>query len=159
MSLKTVRRRAKEEILLDVECTVDDLNAAIRLDGRCTPDRCQHKVAISRALFAIDSDGTHHVRIDGGHVKFNFRGYRYVADTPRAVKRSLMLFDKGEYSSLHPMKYKLRAHRTTKIIPNTKERKAQINAARKARIAAGGDEHHRKYSNLKARIAGFSGAV
>jgi hypothetical protein len=158
--LRIVKRKPREELILTITTSHDDLNAAIKLDGKCTPDRCYHKIAISRTLFAIDPDGggTHRVRIDGGHIKFNYQGSRWVADTPKAVKRSLMLFDKGKYDSVHVQTYKIYAHRTTKIVPIKPERQAQINQARRERIANGSDEPHRVY-NLRRRIEGFSGSV
>jgi hypothetical protein len=158
--LRKIKRRAREELVLSVTTTHDDLNAAIKLNGKCTPDRCMHKVAIARTLFALDPDGggTHKVRIDGGHIKFNLHGYRYKADTPRAVKRSLMFFDAEKYDVLHTQTYKVVARKTTKIIPISPERQAQINEARRKRIAKGSDEPHRSY-NLRKRIEGFSGSV
>lgn len=155
-----VRTNRRKEVTLSVSTTHDDLNAAIGMNGRCSPSKCMHKVAIARTLFALDPDGggTHRVRIDGGHIKFNLHGYRYKADTPKAVKRSLMLFDQGAYDAIKVQTYSVRAHRTTKIAPITKERQEQVNANRRQRIAAGGDENRRNY-NLRKRIEGFSGSV
>lgn len=70
-----------------------------------------------------------------------------------------MLFDLKRYEEVRVRSYTLRFRRTTKVISVTRERQDQINAARLKRIAAGGDEKKRKYPNLRARVAGFSGVV
>lgn len=138
------------EILPTREC----LNEAISYDGFCDPRKCWHFVAINAMMERLEPSAKHHVRVDGGHIKLNYRGWRYIADTPRHVKRSLMLFDLHRYNEVNIRKYSLRFRRTTKIIPVTRERQDQINAAR---IAAG-KPVHRVY-DLKKRIEGFSGSV
>jgi hypothetical protein len=45
----------------------------------------------ARARRRDEPGAPHHVRVDAGHIKTNYRGWRYIADTPRHVKRSLML--------------------------------------------------------------------
>jgi hypothetical protein len=98
----------------------------------------------------------HHIRVDAGHVRLNHRGWRYIADVPRHVKLSLMLFDARRFNEVRVRTYKLRFKRTTKIRPISRERQDQVNAARKDRIAAGGNEHRRGYPNLHKRVVGFS---
>lgn len=137
----------------------DQLDEAISQNGRCSPTECWHYVAIAKLMEEMAPGERHHVRVDAGHVKLNYRGWRYIADTPRHVKRSLMLFDKGRYDEVYVREYQLRFRRTTKIKAANTKRKAQINAARRARIAAGSDEPRRNYQNLRARIEGFSGIV
>jgi hypothetical protein len=48
--------------------------------------------------------------------------------------------------------------RTSKILPHTAERTAQINAARRRRIASGSMEQHKKY-DFHSRVVGFSNLV
>lgn len=144
--------------LLPVTPSKEALDDAIAADGKCNPTRCWHKVAISKLMDTLAPGETHHVRVDAGHIKLNFGGWRYVADTPRHVKRSLMLFDAERYSDLRIRSYKLRFRRTTKIVPHTRKRQEQINAARIKRITAGSEETQKVY-NLRARVEGFSGIV
>ena len=84
-------------------------------------------------------------------------GWRYVADTPKHVKRSLMLYDAKLYDNIRIREYTLAFRRTTKIIPLTQERKDQINDARRRRIAEGRPD--RKYTSLRKRVEGFSSLV
>jgi hypothetical protein len=135
------------------------LDAAIEDNGFCEPSKCWHKVAIAAIVLAWAPDDNAHVRIDAGHVKLNYGGWRYIADTPRHVKRSLMLFDKKRYGEVYIREYVLRFRRTTKIVPTTPERRKAINDARLLRIEAGGDERKRSYQNFRKRIEGFSGSV
>ena len=143
---------------LSVLPSTDQLDVAIAANGKCNPTECWHYVAINVLMDRLAPSEKHHVRVDGGHIKLNYRGWRYVADTPRHVKRSLMLFDMGRYNDVYVRRYTLRFRRTTKIIKITKERQDQINTARVTRIAAGSDEPKRIY-NLRARVEGFSGIV
>jgi hypothetical protein len=136
----------------------DDLQKSIALGGKCDPARCWHKVAIA-GVFIGWGEGNSRVRVDAGHVVANFRGWRYRADTPRHVKRSLMLFDRGLYDQLRCRSYSLRFQRTTRIVKPTAQRQEQINNARQARIKAGSDEARRPYHNLRKRVEGFSSIV
>ena len=111
----------------------------------------------SHVMSEIDPGENHHVRVDAGHVRINYQGWRYIADAPRHVKRSLMLFDKKLYEQVHIRAYTLRFRRTTKIVAIPRERQDQINAARKERAAAGYAD--RRYPNLRKRVEGFSGIV
>ena len=125
-----VPKQGAKGFLLTVLPSRKHLDKAIELDGFCKPDKCWHKVAIAAVLQQIDPNGNHHVRIDGGHVKFNLLNWRYVADTPRHVKRSLMLFDKRLYDQVYIRPYNLRCRRTTKVVKVARERQDQINQAR-----------------------------
>lgn len=133
------------------------LEAAIADGASCDPRRCWHFLEVAAILHRWDPSGRHHVRVDAGHVKINYGGWRYVADTPMHVKRSLMLFDKKMYEEIRIRSYVLTFRRTTKIAPHTRERAAQIDSARKKRIAAGKPD--RKYPSMRARVEGFSSIV
>lgn len=135
------------------------LEKAIEADGFCDPRRCWHKVAIASTVSVWDPIGKHHVRVDAGHIKLNYKGWRYVADTPRHVKRSLLLFDRKRYDEVRIRPYTLRFHRSTKVVAITEERRNEVNAARNARVKAGGDERKRKYPDMRKRVEGFSGIV
>jgi hypothetical protein len=135
------------------------LEEAILANGRCSPTDCWHYVAISAEMHLLDPVGNPHVRVDAGHVRVNYKGWRYTADTPRHVKRSLMLFDLGRYEEIYVRKYGLRFRRSTKIVEVPRERQDQINAARRQRIVNGSIEHKRHYPNLRARVEGFSAIV
>jgi hypothetical protein len=146
--------------LLSVMPNRDHLSAAIAQNGSCNPKKCWHYVAINALMSRWAPDERHSVRVDAGHIKLNYRGWRYIADTPLHVKRSLMLFDKGLYDEVHVRRYSLRFRRTTKIIPQTEEARIAHNERRKIRLAHGSEENKRaKRSNLSARVEGFSGIV
>jgi hypothetical protein len=133
------------------------LNTAISKGAHCDPRSCWHYLEVAAILHAWDPDGNHHVRVDAGHVKFNLWGWRYVADTPRTVKRGLMLFDVERYNEIRIRPYKLRCKRMSKILPYSAERREQIYAARQARIEAGKPDA--KYQSLRKRVEGFSSIV
>lgn len=106
----------------------DHLEQAIAANGQCKPKDCWHKVAIAAILAAWGATGAElaSIKVDAGHVKLRFRGWRYVADTPAHVKRSLILFDAEKYDDLRIREYNLRFRRTTKIKEMTAERKKKI---------------------------------
>jgi hypothetical protein len=143
--------------LLKVLPSKAQLEEAVAANGQCNPTDCWHYVAISTKMISIDPGAKHHVRVDAGHIRLNYRGWRYVADTPRHVKRSLMLFDRGFYEQVHVREYSLRFHRTTKIVKISKERQEQITEALAKRCAVFGRQE--KAHNLRARVEGFSGIV
>jgi len=134
------------------------LEAAIEQNGFCEPKKCWHFVAISALIEQMESGVNHHVRVDGAHIKLNYRGWRYVADVPLHVKRTILYFDKGMYDRVHARSYKLRFRRTTKIIPISRERQDQVNAARKEREAAGKPDR-KDYPSMRRRVEGLSGIV
>jgi hypothetical protein len=159
MKSNSAPKQATKGFLLKVMPSLDCLNEAIALDGQCDPRNCWHYVGINKKMDEIAPGERHQVKVDAGHIKVNYHGWRYVADTPRHVKRSLMLFDKGHYEALRVREYSLRFRRTTKIIEqdnSSPERKAQINAARRKRIAEGKPD---KVYNLRKRVEGFSAIV
>mgnify|MGYP001600440646 CR=1 FL=1 len=134
------------------------LDKAIADNGFCRPEKCWHKVAVNAIVIAW-GEGNARVKVDAGHIKLNYRGWRYIADTPRHVKRGLMLFDKKLYDQVRIREYSLRFRRTTKIVAISPERQQEIEAARRARIKAGGTEHKRRYPNMRKRVEGFSSIV
>lgn len=161
MSKKIAPKAGTKGFLLSVLPSRDALDEAITANGFCDPTDCWHYVAISALMEELQPGARHHVRVDAGHVKLIYRGWRYIADTPRHVKHSLMLFDKKRYSEVRVREYNLRFRRTTKIQIVSERRRDEINTARKARIAAGGDEQRRYKGrpSLRKRIEGFSGIV
>src|SRR5215510_4464889 len=100
---------------LAVMPTRECLNESINSDGFCDPRKCWHFVAINALMERLEPSAKHYVKVDAGHIKLNYRGWRYAADTPRHVKRSLMLFDLKRYDEVHIRQYTLRFRRTTKI--------------------------------------------
>ena len=159
MNSKIVRPAAgSKKFTLSVYPDRNALDAAIEQNGFCEPKKCWHFVAVSSVLEKMEPDANHHVRIDGAHVKLNYRGWRYIADMPLHVKRTILYFDKGMYDRVHARPYKLRFRRTTKIIPTSRERKDQINAARQERAAAGKPDRT-NYPSLRKRVEGLSGIV
>jgi hypothetical protein len=133
------------------------LDKAIADDGFCRPDKCWHKVAIAAIVLAWGETNSR-VHVDAGHVKMIYRGWRYSADTPRHVKRSLILFDKELYDQVQIREYQLRFRRMTKVIPLTQKRRDQVNAARRER-EKNGTPDKRNYPNLRKRVVGFSASV
>lgn len=144
------------EFSLPVTPDVDHLNRSIAAGGKCDPSSCWHNVAISALMQAIDPAGQHRIRVDAGQVRLNYKGYRYVADTPHHVKVSLLRFDREQYEALRARPYTLLFRRNTKIAHVTPERQGQINKARRARVAGG---EKRSYPSMRKRVEGFSSIV
>lgn len=136
----------------------EQLDKAISDDGFCHPSKCWHKVAVNAILMAWGETNAR-VKVDAGHIKLNYKGWRYVADTPRHVKRSLMLFDKKLYDEVRVREYSLRFRRGKKILAVSAKRREEINAARIARVEAGGNERKRAYPSMRKRVEGFSSVV
>lgn len=143
------------EVLPAREC----LNEAIAMNGQCKPQKCWHYVAINKLMDRLAPGAIHHVRVDAGHVKLNYKGWRYIADQPRQVKLSLMRFDAGLFEQIRARQYTLEFRRTTKILPFTKKRKGQIYAAKERRIAEGRDSYPAPTVTLRKRVEGFSSVV
>ena len=101
MLAKSAPKAGVKGFALQVMPTRDALDKAINADGFCDPRNCWHYVAISALLERLDPGAKHFVKVDAGHIKINYRGWRYVADTPRHVKRSLLLFDQKLYDKVH----------------------------------------------------------
>jgi len=153
---KAIPKEGTKGFLLEVLPNREHLDKAIEANGFCHPQKCWHRMAVYSLMERLAPGENHHVRVDAGHIKVNYKGWRYISDAPSHVKRSLMLFDAKRYDEVYIRRYKLRFRRSTKIIPVSRERQDQINAARKERIAAGGDEHRRNYQDLRKRVEGFS---
>lgn len=138
----------------------DHLQAAIADNGNCHPSKCWHKVAIFAILLAWFPEArANDVKLDAGHIKLNYRGWRYIADTPRHVKRSLMLFDVGLYDQVHVREYMLRFRRTTKIVAASAAKRKEFSDRYFARRDAGWTPPVSGTPNLRKRVAGFSSIV
>lgn len=126
--------------------------------GACQePRRCMEKVAIARTLMQQHprlSDADLRVRVDAGHVRFNLHGFRWVGDTPVVARRALIRFDAKK--KVEPHSFILTARRTSKIKPQSAERKTQINAARRARIKAGQPDKVYTRHTLRKRVVGYA---
>lgn len=158
-----IRKKLIETMSFRVQVQQRDIN-----DGVCMSiSKCMHKIAIERELRKLDPrGGDHKTRIDGGNVKYHFKGQRFVGITPKAVKKSLMQFDKERrarekakrdgtvfVSKVDPHSYRIDAHAIGKIIPMTDDRKAQINAARRRRADEGRPDRTR--FDIRHRIEGL----
>jgi hypothetical protein len=146
-----------QSLAIPVSVTETHINEGIK---HCRdPHRCMEKVSVADALVREFGGDPHkyHVRVDGGHIKFNLHGYRWEANTPKIAKSQLICLDQKKWHHrLKPHRYVVHAVRGSKIYPQTKERKEQINAARRARIAAGHPDRKPNRLTLRQRIAGFA---
>ena len=128
--------------------------------------RCMIKVAMERTLRNMSGAANHHCRVDAGHATFHWQGYRYIADMPKIGKANLIKFDKEEkdrkkaakageeyVSVVKPFTLKFIARKVAKLPANTSARRAQVNAARRLRVAGG--EKPKVYT-LRKRIMGFA---
>ena len=126
--------------------------------GECrVATRCMEKVAIARTLmneFRGKSDAEMRVRIDAGHIKFNLRGARWIADTPKIAAFSLKKFDRRE--PVEPHSYVVTARKTGIIRKTPRDRQDQINTARRARIRAGMPDKVYQRKTLRKRVVGFA---
>jgi hypothetical protein len=161
-----VKTKTVETVRVKVEVIQRDIE-----EGVCgSTSKCMEKVSIERALRKKDPrGGDHKVRIDAGIVKFALKGYRWRGITPSVAKRSLIQFDKEakarlkaekagvkHVSKVKPHQYWLEAERMQKIVPFTRERMDQVNAARDRRRAEGRPDRTRY--DLHTRVTGL-GAV
>jgi hypothetical protein len=133
----------------------------------CDANRCMVRVANERKLRLDDPSMTnHHSRVDAGHIRFNYKGYRWMADTARIAKANLILFDKERrqktkakrkgqsfQSKVEPFAFTVIAERKGKIKPTTPKRKEQINTARRKRAEEG--QKPKRYT-LHQRVVGFA---
>jgi hypothetical protein len=149
-------RTEKNTILkLRVETTQHDIE-----EGKCRlATKCMEKLAVTSALvrqlkIPPEDIASLHVRVDAGHIKFNYRGFRWLADTPSRVKDWLIRFDRGE--TVRPHVYSIAARRTTEVIPFTKERQEQINLARQKRIREGRPDRNYTDPSIHQRVIGFA---
>lgn len=149
------RKTMAEKMDIAIDVFQRDINDGVP----CTASLCMEKVAIARALDKIDpgaaARGQHHkVRVDAGHIKFNYQGYRWKAETPKAARRALIMFDnKKTRPEVKPHSYKLTAIKGTKIKkgqPLSAERKKQILQAQRDRQKAGRNRYM-----LRQRLVGF----
>lgn len=138
------------------------------IEGECLKaNKCMVRVANERTLRHLDpSMPNHHSRVDAGHIRFNYKGRRALADTPRAAKAALIQFDKEVRarreakrrgvpfkSEVEPFSFTVRAVLGRPILKTTRARKDNINAARKRREAAG--QKPKQYT-LHQRVVGFA---
>lgn len=138
--------------------------------------KCMERVSITRSLFdrfgVLPHDSK--VRIDAGKIRWCMDGYRWSADTPKIPRKWLILFDKLIHAlrrkktplpeierqvlaAVPPHNYTVEGVRGTKIIPFSRERKDQINKARRKREAERRDRGDRSVTRytLRQRVVGF----
>ena len=131
-------------------------------DGDCGDTRrCMERLALLSALIKyLDLDEVQirklHVKIDGAKIKFNYKGYRWLADTPRVAKDALILFDQNRRDEIVPHKYTVTAVKTSKIIPFTPDRMDQINKAKQVRIAEGREKTYPRRITAHQRVVGLA---
>lgn len=130
-------------------------------DGKaCDPLHCMHKVAITRAIakqFNLPEDEYRklHVKVANTGIRFNLNGYRWSAIMPNRAMNNLILFDDQEKRHLvKPHSYTITATRGSKVIPFTRERQEQINAARRERARAGRPDKTYTAPTIRQRIVG-----
>lgn len=161
--ISTHKRKVTEIRLTGVRVTQSHIE-----DGKCgLRNQCMARVAMEAYLRALDpTHYNHHTKVDAGHISFHYQGHRYVGDTPKEVKGALTQYDKEKKardrakkngvpfeSKVKPFAFTMVAERRSKIVRFTAERQAQINEARRRRIAAGKPE---KRYTLRERIVGFA---
>jgi len=137
-------------------------------DGECLDaNLCMVRVGNESALRSLDpSMPNHHSRVDAGHIRFNYKGHRYAADTPKIAKAKLIQFDqewadhrkrggsKSTFKSkVEPFSFTVVAVKGAKLEATTRARKDNINAARKRRQEAG--QKPKRYT-LHKRVVGFA---
>jgi hypothetical protein len=125
--------------------------------GECRlPHRCMVRVAVARELHSTDKDksANHHVRVDAGHIRFNFGGFRWEASTHRRAKMALIRFDRGQ--TVKPFAFPMIATRKSKIVPINETRQAQVNAARRARAAEGRPDKVYPGNSIRKRVVGYA---
>jgi hypothetical protein len=162
--LKVVKKKI-EMLAFPVDTTAED-----KANGkRCDPHACMYKVSITRGLHALFPNENHRVRIDAGHITFIHDSHHYQAKTPRLVASNLKKLDASlrcrdckrlagfcprHNTSAHTWKCEaVKGHKVKVYRPHTRERQDQINAARRARVAAGKPD---RIYRLRQRVVGFA---
>lgn len=149
--MKTIKTKTVHTMRVAVSVTKSDI-----VDGECRiASLCMQKMAIARAVQSMfPNEPAHklHVRVDGGHIKFNVAGYRWKGDTPAAAKKALIDFDREV--EVRPHKYTFTATRKGKVVAMPRERQIQINVARDKRKAEGRPDKTYNAS-VRKRIVGF----
>jgi hypothetical protein len=155
--------RKVETIKFPVRVTAEDI-----AEGECgLANKCMVRVAVERVLRQLDPTmPNHHTRVDAGHIRFNYKGRRCVADTPRVAKAALIRFDQEakekrkakregvEFKSkVEPFAIKVMGELRGKLAPTSRNRKDNINQARRRR--AEGGQKPKKYT-LHKRVVGFA---
>jgi hypothetical protein len=78
-----------------VRAIIADHEAMLLSRKHCSnPTNCRWKVANHRALAALNLGLVTKVWVDAGHIRFTLDGWRYSADTPKAIKGDLIRLDK-----------------------------------------------------------------
>lgn len=150
------RKRQIVTLTIRVETEQEDID-----EGACgLIKKCMEKLAIARALvqqldLKAAATAKLHVRVDGGHVRFNYNGYRWVANTPAKAKNALIRFDRDKRLA-RPHSYTLVATRTTKVVPFTRERQEQINDARIKRARLGLADKVYIAPTIHQRVVGYA---
>jgi hypothetical protein len=163
--IDTVKRKVDILRLTSIPVLQTDID-----DALCRrASHCMVKVAVERHLRKKYNEYQHYtrVRVDAGHITFCLGGFRWSGDTPKTAKDALIKWDAEEKarknaaknnlpfkSKVVPFIFSFMAMRGTKIIKSDPARRAQINAARKKRIAAGLEKAPRRLT-LRERIVGF----
>jgi hypothetical protein len=133
-------------------------------DGECRSTiKCMERIANIRATteyLGLDRAKINalHMKVDAGTIRFNYDGYRWEAKTPRKAKDALIVYDdpkKGK-AFVKPHRYTVVAHRTSKVVPFTRERQDQINAARERRRKAGKPDRTYVGHNIHERVVGYA---
>jgi hypothetical protein len=130
-------------------------------EGMCgVATRCMEKLAVTRALIdqlGIKSDKVPrlHVRVDGGHIRFNYNGHRWDADTPRAARNALIKFDQDK-RLVTPHKYVVHATKGPKVQKMTEDRMEQINEARARRVREGRPDKVYSDPTIHRRVVGYA---
>lgn len=149
-------RRHITTLKVRVETKQEDID-----EGECKLiTKCMEKIAIARALtnqleLKPDEVTKLHVRVDGGHIKFNYDGYRWEANTPTKAKNALIRFDRDK-SLVRPHTFTIIATRTNKVLPFTDERRDQINKARAERAKRGMPDKAYSTPTIHERVVGYA---
>jgi hypothetical protein len=123
--------------------------------GKCgDPRRCMERVAIVEALNE-QNIFPNKLRVDAGHVRATWDGWRWIADTPKTPHNCLIQWDDDlrhkRPISVKPHRYTLVFRRLSQVKKGpafSAARRAQINEARKAREKATGVSDTKRYSRV-----------
>jgi hypothetical protein len=149
------------KLAIFVDVTTKDIEAGICRNA----NKCAIRVSIERKLRQMNPGvPNHHTRVDGGKIKFNFNGYRWLAHTPAVAKRNLIDADKMYQKQrqakkqgttftpkLQPFSFKVIAVRGSKVYKRSDQER--INQLRRERVARGWKQQ--RYT-LRDRIVGIA---
>lgn len=163
-------KKTSEFIKVHIEVGMAHVHDAASADACQDPSKCMEKLALHAQLEKEFGRGkVKKVRIDGAQIKFTAETadgwHRWAGLTPKSAKNNLIKFDAwtkrlkknpDEVCPIQPHAYTATLEKGVKVQPNSPERQAKINKARKARLDAGLPDKKYHKTTTHDRVMGMA---